>query len=62
MIFVGVDGPGLHDPLFVPPDDAIRSVAHALLAGYVAAATRGVDFDLGREGRLESADRDWFCG
>ena len=24
MVFVGVDGPGLHDPLFVPPDDAIR--------------------------------------
>ncbi len=37
MVFVGVDGPGLHDPLFVPPDDAIRSVAEALLAGYVAA-------------------------
>jgi metal-dependent amidase/aminoacylase/carboxypeptidase family protein len=37
MVFVGVDGPGLHDPLFVPPDDAIRGVAHALLAGYVAA-------------------------
>lgn len=37
MIFVGVDGPGLHDPHFVPPDAAIRSVAHALLAGYVAA-------------------------
>jgi amidohydrolase len=38
MIFVGVDGPGLHDPTFVPPDSAIRSVAHALLAGYVAAS------------------------
>jgi amidohydrolase len=37
MVFVGVDGPGLHDPLFVPLDDAIRGVAHALLAGYVAA-------------------------
>ena len=37
MIFVGVAGPGLHDPLFVPPDDTVRSVAHALLAGYVAA-------------------------
>lgn len=37
MIFVGVDGPGLHDPLFVPPDTTVRLVAHALLAGYVAA-------------------------
>jgi amidohydrolase len=37
MIFVGVNGPGLHDPQFVPPDTAIRSVAHALLAGYLAA-------------------------
>jgi amidohydrolase len=37
MIFVGVDGPGLHDPTFVPADDVIRTVAHALLAGYVAA-------------------------
>ncbi len=40
MVFVGVDGPGLHDPRFVPPDDAIRTVAHALLAGYVAAIER----------------------
>jgi amidohydrolase len=40
MIFVGVEGPGLHDPLFVPSDDAIRTVAHALLAGYVAALAR----------------------
>jgi amidohydrolase len=38
MIFVGVDGPGLHDPTFVPPDSSIRSVAHALLAGYMAAS------------------------
>jgi amidohydrolase len=38
MIFVGVDGPGLHHPQFVPPDDTIRTVAHALLAGYLAAA------------------------
>ena len=37
MVFVGVDGPGLHDPRFLPSDDAIRSVAHALLAGYLAA-------------------------
>jgi amidohydrolase len=37
MIFVGVDGPGLHDPTFVPGDDVIRTVAHALLAGYLAA-------------------------
>jgi amidohydrolase len=37
MLFVGVDGPGLHDPRFVPGDDTVRTVAHALLAGYVAA-------------------------
>ena len=37
MIFVGVDGVGLHDPSFVPSDNTIRVVAHALLAGYVAA-------------------------
>lgn len=43
MIFVGVDGPGLHDPVFVPPDSAIRSVAHALLAGYVAASAGAGD-------------------
>lgn len=43
MIFVGVDGPGLHDPVFVPPDSAIRSVAHALLAGYVAASAEAAD-------------------
>jgi amidohydrolase len=35
MIFVGVDGAGLHNPTFVPPDDTIRTVAHALLAGYL---------------------------
>ena len=32
MIFVGVDGPGLHDPTFVPPDDSIRSVAQRCCA------------------------------
>jgi amidohydrolase len=37
MVFVGVPGAGLHDPTFVPPDDAVRAVAHALLAGYLAA-------------------------
>jgi amidohydrolase len=40
MVFVGVDGPGLHDPRFVPSDDAVRSVGYALLAGYVAAIER----------------------
>jgi amidohydrolase len=40
MIFVGVgapDEPGLHDPRFLPPDNTVRSVAQALLAGYLAA-------------------------
>ena len=38
MMFVGVDGgAGLHDARFLPPDDAVDTVAIALLAGYVAA-------------------------
>jgi amidohydrolase len=38
MMFVGVDGgAGLHDPRFLPPDDAVDTLAVALLAGYVAA-------------------------
>lgn len=38
MMFVGVDGgAGLHDPRFLPPEDAVDRVADALLAGYVAA-------------------------
>jgi hypothetical protein len=41
MMFVGVDGgAGLHDPRFLPPDDAVDTVAIALLAGYVAAVAR----------------------
>jgi amidohydrolase len=39
MIFVGLGAPGrpgLHDPTFLPPDDSVRSVAAALLAGYLA--------------------------
>lgn len=41
MMFVGVDGgAGLHDPRFLPPDDAVDTVAVALLAGYVAAVAR----------------------
>lgn len=40
MMFVGVDGggAGLHSPRFVPPDSAIRDVARAMLAGYLAAS------------------------
>ena len=41
MMFVGVDGgAGLHDPRFLPPDDAVDTVADALIAGYVAAVAR----------------------
>jgi amidohydrolase len=41
MMFVGVDGgAGLHDPNFLPPDDAVDTVADALIAGYVAAVAR----------------------
>ena len=41
MMFVGVDGgAGLHDPRFLPPDDAVDMVADTLIAGYVGAMTR----------------------
>jgi amidohydrolase len=41
MLFVGVNGgAGLHDPRFLPPDDAVDIVAEALIAGYVAAAAQ----------------------
>lgn len=39
MVFVGAGSPGrpgLHDPEFLPPDEAVGEVAQALLAGYVA--------------------------
>ncbi|MFF7228519.1 amidohydrolase [Streptomyces sioyaensis] len=40
MLFVGTHGgtEQLHSPTFLPPDDRIRDVAHALLAGYLGAA------------------------
>ncbi|MBM4791298.1 amidohydrolase [Streptomyces sioyaensis] len=40
MLFVGTDGgtEQLHAPTFLPPDERIRDVAHAMLAGYLAAA------------------------
>ena len=40
MAFVGVGepgGPGLHEATFLPPDDAVATVAHTLIAGYLAA-------------------------
>ncbi|WP_207954541.1 M20 metallopeptidase family protein [Saccharopolyspora elongata] len=39
MMFVGTHGGAeqLHSPTFLPPDDRIRDVAHAMLAGYLAA-------------------------
>jgi amidohydrolase len=41
MMFVGVDGgAGLHDARFLPPDDAVETVAVAMLAGYAAAVAR----------------------
>lgn len=37
MMFVGVAGGGrLHSATFLPPDEAVRDVAYALLAGYCA--------------------------
>jgi len=40
MMFVGTHGgtEQLHAPTFLPPDERIRDVAHAMLAGYLAAA------------------------
>lgn len=40
MLFVGTHGgtEQLHSPTFLPPDGRIRDVAHAMLAGYLAAA------------------------
>jgi amidohydrolase len=42
MLFVGTHGGDeqLHSPSFLPPDERIGDVAHALLAGYVAASER----------------------
>lgn len=40
MLFVGVPGDAgttLHQPGFVPPDETVRDVARAMLAGYLAA-------------------------
>jgi amidohydrolase len=45
MMFVGVgqpgtpDGPGLHHPAFLPPEETVGEVARAMLAGYVAACS-----------------------
>ncbi|MBL1098610.1 M20 metallopeptidase family protein [Streptomyces coffeae] len=40
MVFVGTHGGSeqLHSPTFLPADERIRDVAHAMLAGYLAAA------------------------
>ncbi|HEX7374344.1 MAG TPA: amidohydrolase [Steroidobacteraceae bacterium] len=40
MAFIGVGaphGPGLHDATFLPPDETVETVAHVLIAGYLAA-------------------------
>jgi hypothetical protein len=48
MMFAGVgqpgtpDGPGLHHPAFLPPEEAVGEVARAMLAGYVAACSVGL--------------------
>lgn len=45
MIFAGVDQMGkhssLHSPYFLPTEDAVRSVAYAYAAGYLAAVNQG---------------------
>jgi amidohydrolase len=45
MMFAGVgqpgtpDGPGLHHPAFLPPEEAVGEVSRAMLAAYVAACS-----------------------
>lgn len=48
MVFVGVgpggsDQPGLHNPSFLPPDDAVGDVAQVLASAYLAACSMVVD-------------------
>ncbi|UWF77281.1 MULTISPECIES: M20 metallopeptidase family protein [Microbacterium] len=60
MLFAGVatagkgPQPGLHHPRFLPGDDAIATVARALMAGYLAAAERVLGIE---HHRSESAAR-----
>jgi amidohydrolase len=62
MMFVGVgqpgtpDGPGLHHPAFLPPEEAVGEVARAMLAGYVAACSVGLPGTAAQAHR-DAADR-----
>src|SRR5215813_14050704 len=62
MMFAGVgqpgtpDGPGLHHPAFLPPEDAVGEVARAMLAAYVAACSVVLPGTAARAHR-EAADR-----
>ncbi|WP_336644346.1 M20 metallopeptidase family protein [Microbacterium sp. USHLN186] len=61
MMFVGVrtagenPQPGLHHPRFLPGDEAIASVARALMAGYLAAAELALGIEH-RRGPAETGD------
>jgi amidohydrolase len=62
-MFVGVgqpgtpDGPGLHHPAFLPPEETVGDVARAMLAGYVAACSAGLQQARGA-GTAESGRSD----
>jgi amidohydrolase len=48
MVFVGVGppdggGPGLHNPGFLPGDEAVGQVARAMLASYLGACSTVLD-------------------
>ena len=62
MMFVGVrtagedPQPGLHHPRFLPGEDAIASVARALMAGYLAAAELALGIEHHRRGSDDAGD------
>ena len=48
MVFLGVgsgdpEAPGLHHPEFLPPDETVMDVAHAMLAGYLGGCSTLLD-------------------
>jgi amidohydrolase len=53
MLFVGLGDtagvPSLHDERFLPRDEAVTQVAHALVAGYLAALDAPVGYQPGRK-------------
>jgi amidohydrolase len=66
MMFVGVgqpgtpDGPGLHHPAFLPPEETVGEMARAMLAGYVAACSVVLP-DAAAQAHRDAADRTWIA-